>query len=400
MSFFEVIYVECSTFMKVYEMKLGKICFLIVCCNFYTTFANAEGLWDVYQSFKNSVNKKYGFDYSVDLSVLEQRTSPSGKNNAVQGYLYPSFAWTLNDDEKGTGVLNFAYTVIRYGRHNANDLANNSGFVTPINDYDDKDNEFNELYYTYQFGGKWNWLTLGVGQFPIYNFDGTDYDANQQVNFLNEALAQNASASYTQAGVGIYAEISPNEKWSFAFGGQDGTNVDAKSVRFNDLGEKHYTTFGSVSYTPMINRLGEMNVSVLLYNQPWTREQPQTTNGWSLNLSQNIGDKLSVFARVNETSGDMEEIRQSWVFGGVYNNPLGRNSLDQIGLAYAYNKLDEKAIGEKLEHKAEQVVEAYWAWGIGDVLTITPDVELYINPALNQKSDFGLAMSLRATVFF
>ena len=53
--------------------------------------------------------------------------------------------------------------------------------------FDDKDNEFNELYYTYQFGGKWNWLTLGVGQFPIYNFDGTDYDANQQVNFLNEA---------------------------------------------------------------------------------------------------------------------------------------------------------------------------------------------------------------------
>ena len=54
----------------------------------------------------------------------------------------------------------------------------------------DKTNEFNELYYTFQFGGKWNWLTVGVGQFPIYNFDGTDYDANQQVNFLNEALAK------------------------------------------------------------------------------------------------------------------------------------------------------------------------------------------------------------------
>jgi carbohydrate-selective porin OprB len=107
-----------------------------------------------------------------------------------------------------------------------------------------------------------------------------------------------------------------------------------------------------------------------------------------------------LFARINETSGDMEEIRQSWVFGGVYNNPLGRNELDQIGLAYAYNKLDEKAVGEKLKHKAEQVIEAYWAWGIGDMLTITPDVQLYINPALNQKSDYGFATSIRATVMF
>lgn len=381
-------------------MKYRKMFLFLMCCMLVSRDGFAGELSEKYNDFKNMLNKKYGFDYNIDLSILGQRTSPNGEYNAVQGYLYPSFMWTLVDGKYGTGVLNFAYTVIRYGNHNASDLANNSGFVTPINDYNDKTNEFNELYYTHQFAGKWNWLTMGVGQFPIYNFDGTDYDANQQVNFLNEALAQNASSSYTQAGVGLYAEISPNDEWSVVFGGQDGTNVDAQSVRFNDFGENHYTTFGSVSYTPNIKGVGDMEVSLLVYNQPWTKEQPQTTNGWSLNLSQNIGEKLSLFARVNETSGDMEEIRQSWVLGGVYNNPLERNNLDQIGVAYVYNKLDEKAVGEKLEHKAEQIIEMYWAWGIGDMLTITPDIEFYINPALNQKSDFGVATSLRATVFF
>jgi carbohydrate-selective porin OprB len=34
------------------------------------------------------------------------------------------------------------------------------------------------------------------------------------------------------------------------------------------------------------------------------------------------------------------------------------------------------------------------------MLTITPDVQLYINPALNQKSDYGFATGVRATVFF
>lgn len=355
---------------------------------------------DDYQSFKSELNKKYGFDYSIDVSLLGQRAAPNGKNNAVQAYIYPSFQWTVLDNHYGTGILNFAYTIIRYGNHNATDIGNNAGMVTPINDYPDKENEFNELYYTHQFSGKWNWLTLGLGQFPIYNFDGTTYNSNQQINFLNDALAQNASASYTQAGIGAYAQISPNSDWTFAFGGQDGTNVDATSVKFNNLNEEHYTTFGYMAYTPTIKGVGEAEYSVLVYNQPWTKEQRETTNGWSLNWSQNIGEKWGIFARLNETSGSVEEIRQSWVLGGVYNNPLNRNSLDQIGLAYAYNKIDEKAVGENLNHKAEQVIEAYWAWGVGDMLTITPDIQMYINPALNQKSDYGFATSIRATLMF
>ena len=381
-------------------MKINKFFLVLMWCLFITNTSNSGVLWDDYQQFKDNLNKRYGFDYSVDVSTLLQRTSPNGDNNAFQAYLYPNFSWTAFDNKYGIGVLNFAYTVIRYGNHDANDLANNSGFVTPINDYPDSENEFNELYFTYQLAGKYNWLTLGVGQFPIYNFDGTDYDANQQVNFLNESFSQNASASYTQAGLGIYAQMSPNDEWTFAFGGQDGTNVDAPSIRVNDLNENHYTTFGYVAYSPTIKGLGKTEISLLVYNQPWVREQQQTTNGWSLNLSQNIGEKLSLFARINETSGDVEEIRQSWVLGGVYNNPLNRNELDQIGLAFAYNKLDEKAVGENLQHKSEQIVEAFWTWGIGNYIAITPDVQLYINPALKQSSDYGFATSLRATVYF
>ncbi|MBP5699004.1 MAG: carbohydrate porin [Alphaproteobacteria bacterium] len=378
-------------------MKKNMMFVLVVLSLFGIEQAKAV---DDYQNFKNELMKKYDFDYSIDASLLGQRTSPNGENNAVQAYIYPSFQWTMLDNRYGTGTLNFAYTIIRYGNHNASDIGNNAGMVTPINDYPDKDNEFNELYYTHQMGGRWSWLTLGLGQFPIYNFDGTEYDANQQINFLNEALSQNASASYTQAGLGGYAQISPNEDWSFAFGGQNGTNIDAKSVRFNQLNEAHYTTFGYLAYTPTIKGLGEAEYSVLVYNQPWVKEQKETTNGWSLNWSQNVGEKWGFFARLNETSGSVEEIRQSWVLGGVYNNPLNRNSLDQIGLAYAYNKLDKKAVCEKLEHKAEQVIEAYWAWGIGDMLTITPDVQMYIHPALNRKSDYGFATSVRATVMF
>ena len=65
-----------------------------------------------------------------------------------------------------------------------------------------------------------------------------------------------------------------------------------------------------------------------------------------------------------------------------------------------YNKVDEKAVGEPIFHSAEQVIEAYWAWGISKWATLTPDFQFYIHPALNQKSDYGTTTSLRLTVFF
>ncbi len=358
----------------------------------------AKSLGTDYSMFKYWLNKNYGFDYGVTTTFMPQRGAPSGKYNAFQAYVYPYFTWTNFNNEYGTGALNFAYTLVRYGHHDAADVGNRMGVVSDINDYNDKTNEFDEFYYTWQFGGDWKWLTLGLGQFPIYNFDGSAYNSNQQVNFINYALSQNPSSTYPTAAVGAYVQATPKGDWSFALGAQDATNVDATSVRVNHLDDKHYTTFGQVQYAPT-NKLGDAQFSVLVYNQPAVKEQPQTTNGWSLNLSQNIGEKFNVFARVNGVSGHQDTIDQSWSGGMVWLNPLERNDLDQIGLAYAYNKVNETAVGEPLEHDAEQVVEAYWAWGFSKWATLTPDVQFYIHPALNQNSDYAEVFSLRLTLF-
>ncbi len=361
--------------------------------------AEAKSLGTDYSMFKYWLNKNYGIDYGIDVSIMPQRGAPSGKYNAVQTYIYPYLTWTNFKNEYGTGALNMAYNIIRYGNHDAADIGNRMGVVTDINDYNDNADEFVEFYYSWQLGGKWSWLTLNAGQFPIYNFDGSPYNSNQQVNFINYALSQNASSTYATSGVGAFVEIAPEKSdWSFAFGAQDASNVDAVSIQLNRLHDKHFTTFAQAQYAPT-NKLGDAEFSVLVYNQPAVKLQPQTTNGWSINLSQNIGKKWNIFGRVNGVSGHMDTIEQSWAAGVVWLNPLERNDLDQIGLAYAYNKINEEAVGEPLAHDAEQVVEAYWAWGISKWATITPDVQFYINPALNQKSDYGTAVSLRLTLF-
>ena len=377
---------------------MKKALLLTIATMFFVYGADARSLGTDYSMFKYWLNKNYGFDYGIDVTLMPQRGAPSGEYNAFQTYIYPYLTWTTFKNEYGTGQLNMAYTIVRYGNHDASDVASNMGVVSSINDYDDKTNEFNELYYTYQLGGDWDWLTLGLGQFPIYNWDGSNYNSNQQVNFINYALSQNPSSTYSIAGVGGFVTVAPNDEWSMTLGAQDASNVDGISVRVNDLNDGHFTSFGQVEWTPT-NRFGDFQASVLLYNQPGVKEQPQTTNGWSVNLSQNLGEKFNVFARVNGVSGHMDTIDQSWSGGLVWLNPLERNALDQIGFAYALNKINEEAVGEPLAHDTEHVLEAYWAVGFSKWMTITPDIQFYIHPALNQKSDYGTAVSLRLTLF-
>ena len=352
-----------------------------------------------YSAFKNHLNNNYGIQYDLDYSIMLQRGAPGGKYNAVQSYLSPSIAWTTFDNQYGTGILNIGYSSVFYGNSNAQDIQNRTGMVTPINDENDEEQEFNSLYYTYQLPHKYNWLTFGLGQYTLYNFDGTDYDNNQQVNFINYALSQNGSATYSDAGLGAYVQMTPGN-WLFAAGMQDASNIEAPSIRFDDLNDNHYTTFAQIGYNPHIKGLGDGQYSLMFYNQPAVSEQPQTTNGWSVNMQQNISEKIAMFGRINGVSGSMSCIKNSYVGGFVVNNPLERNSLDQIGLAYAYNNLDEDAVGASLSESGEHVVEAYWAWGISKWATLTPDIQFYVHPALNQKSDYGTVASLRLSVFF
>ena len=107
---------------------------------------------------------------------------------------------------------------------------------------------------------------------------------------------------------------------------------------------------------------------------------------------------MAVFARVNGTNKSLSSIKQSYVIGAVYNNPLNRNNLDQIGAAVAMNKLNRSVNGAG-SRSWENVLEGYIAVGVSNFMTITPDVQFYIHPALNQKSDYGTAVSLRLTLF-
>ena len=121
--------------------------------------------------------------------------------------------------------------------------------------------------------------------------------------------------------------------------------------------------------------------------------------GQNFLLDQNITDKIALFGRINGVGQSAEFAKQSYVLGAVYNNPFNRNQLDQIGLATAFNKLDKDVNGAGTR-AWENVVEGYYAFGVSNFLTLTPDIQFYINPGADPKRHTATAASLRATLMF
>ncbi len=355
-------------------------------------------LEQVYQQAEQQITDKLGLQAGLDISYTFQRVSPSGKQTAVQGIYYPYVTWTLFQDRKlGSGELNVNYNFIHYWGQQASVLQDRAHLVTPINDYDENQYFFSQLSYTHTLPGKWDWLSVTAGQFPLYNFDGTTYTDNQQTGLMNFALSQNASAAYPLASLGAYVQAQ-NDRWTVAAGYQDATNITGAQIHAKTAFDGKYTGFASVLWTPSF-RWGAGQYSLLYYYQPAVAEQDENVNGWSFNMQQNWGDKMALFGRANGSTGGAVPIKNSYVLGAAWLNPLGRNPQDAITLGVAYNRLSAQALGfPSVMRQSETVFELQWVWGIGKFITVTPDLQIYPKAASNPDQGVSTVVGLRTTV--
>lgn len=359
----------------------------------------SENIGQAYQNFKNNLQNKTGLTYSIDVSALGQRGAPNGEGTAWQTQYYGTANWDMfKSRDWGQGSAQIAYTAVRYWGKNANVIGDNIGVITPINDYTQNANYFDQLSYTHQMPNKLKGLSVTLGQFPMYNFDGTDYNSNQQINFINYALSQNGTSAYPTASLGGFATLTFNPEWSAIIGAQNANNVDGYTISTKQFGKGNFTSFASLSWTPTFYGLSGQ-YSVLFYNQPSVYGQAVQSKGWSINAQQNVTKDIALFLRANGTNKSLETAKQSYVLGGVWNNPCGRNALDQLGIAAAFNKLNTSVNGSGTR-AWENVFEAYYSVGLSDFLILTPDVQFYVNPGENPDSHTATVASIRATFMF
>jgi len=194
------------------------------------------------------------------------------------------------------------------------------------------------------------------------------------------------------------SQISPVTGVSVAAGFQDANNVAGKTIQFNTFGDGQYTWFGYGQWNPQFRCLGSSQFSLLYYRSPSVPAQP-STSGWSFNGVQNLNDTWGLFLRANGASGYTTPIQTSIAGGGVWNNPLKRDRLDQIGIGIAWDQAAPPPANPP-DARDEWVVEAYWAWTFFKGFQITPDLQFYVHPALNPGQGNARVFSLRGLVLF
>ena len=354
--------------------------------------------WREHVKLKQMLQDKLGLQVGADISYTLQRGAPSGKQTAIQGIYYPYLTWTLfKDTSLGSGQVDFNYNLIRYWGTSATTVQNRVKTAVAFNDYSANQEIFSQLTYTHTLPGELDWLSVTLGQFPLYNFDGTEYISNQQTALMNYSLAQNASSAYPSASLGAYVQAQRGA-WTVSAGYQDATNISGAQLRVKDAFRGAYTGFGSVQWAPeFAGNPGQYGV--LYYYQPSVAGQEENVNGWSVNMQQNMGEKLAFFGRANGSSGRAVPVKLSYATGAAWLNPLERNEQDAIIIGAAYNRLSKKGMNyPPYMRSGEVVLEAQWVWGIGKFITVTPDVQFYPRAASNPDKEFVTVAGLRTTI--
>lgn len=353
-----------------------------------------------YSDFKDALNTKIGLRFGFDISFTFQYAEPGGKSLSAQGIYYPYVSWNLFDSENaGAGRIDFNYNLARYWGIEALKLEQRVGVATAINDYDTDSEIFYQLSYSHTMPGALNWLSLTLGQFPISSFDGTAYTANQQTGLINYSMSQNATSSYPSASLGAYLQADVYENVRIAGGYQDAKNVHGEKIEFSEAFDGKYTAFTSVIFDPSFGSV-DGSYGILFYYMPSVELRKGDNWGWSLNAQQNINKKIAVFGRLNGSTCEELQIKQSYVLGMSFLNPLNRNSLDVITTAAAYNLLNKEAFDNDPVMTAETVLETQWVWGISKWFTLTPDVQLYPKAGLDSSKKWVTVASIRTTIMF
>jgi porin len=347
-----------------------------------------------YADLKTRMEDEHGLTWSFSLSYRQRWVSPNDIGTSSQTLFWPTVNWDIFDSETyGSGSFQFLY----YGeRRSGSSIKLSRGSHTLSAELPDYQNRFSQITYTHTLPGEK--LALAVGQYSFFNFDSSEFMADQQLNFVNNIFSANGSATYPSTGLGAYLQFNATKNLQFLAGGQSFNADDPAKRPSNGLGNNPNAWLGYVQWTPSFKGLGDAQYSLTLYQVESTSEQPQS-RGWSINAVQHLNDQWAVFGRLNASSDDGGGNKRSYGAGLAMNNPLGRDQADQIGIAFGSLEQTKPLSFQTLKH-TQNTLEAYWNWSLIDGLLLTPDAQYIRNPAFAPNSDSAWIVSLRTTLVF
>jgi porin len=360
-----------------------------------------DPLYDQYLAWKEQLQYQYNIEYSLQLSLLPQWAASRGGAPVFDFVWTPSLTWKpFADTAFGSGTFTFyAQQNQNWSSANTSKMQSGLGLLTPASDWGIDTTDYAQLTYTHTLPGAWRWLSLTIGQYSFSLYDGNQYAGDGQANFVNYALAQNATQTYGSAGLGAYLEAAaPARSLVFAGGFQDAADPTGSTITAHGIAAGKLAYFLAARWTPGF--LAGGSYRLLWYAEPAVPEgELPASHGLSFSAVQNLDPQWGLFLRANAATGLASPIANSVAWGVERNDPFHRDPLDQIGVGIARSQTNITAVAAPARN-AEWIAEAYYNYTVFKGLRLTPDIQLYFAPALAPASGPIAIFTLRATATF
>jgi porin len=354
-----------------------------------------------YFDFKEKVKKNYGLAFGLDYNALFQAATASpGDDTAASGALRFFGRWTLLGRGSGnTGTL--IYKVENRHRLGTDiapqDLGSEVGYagLTAV-PFSDMGWALTNLFWEQQ-------LLNGRLAFVAGVVDSTDYVDTYSLldswtDFNNLAFTTNPTIPAPNQGLGAAVSAMITDNYYVLVGladaNGDPTNPgDSFSSFFDDAEYFSHLEVGWIQSRK--NRFTD-SVHLTVWHAD-ARVEAQLSSGWGMAFSWNrlFENTWEPFVRAGYSDGGGALWNSSVSIGLGYHT---REKNDLVALGLSWGRPSEEIFGPGLND--QYTAELFYRLKLSNIITITPDVQLLVDPALNPDEDVIAIFGIRARLSF
>lgn len=355
-----------------------------------------------YDDFKAWVNDKMGLQFGGDYNVLLQDASRSPGEGTAAGGVFRFFGqWDLvNRDAKNTGTL--VYKVENRHRLGTDmapqQLAGEIGYAgLTAQTFSNAGWSLTNFYWRQELlDGK---LGFVLGQLDVTDYVDVYGLLNPWTDFSNLVFGNGPTIPAPGQGLGAAAAfIFPKNIYVLAgLADANGDPTDPWEGVNTFLGDREFFKHVELGWFSSYESRYENNIHLTGW-QADERKDPGVPNGWGVAFSFNhlIADVWLPFVRLGYSDGGGGTILDRSITMGF--GRYMRQKSDMVGVGLNWGRPSEETFGPDLRN--QYTAELYYRLHLLPHLTITPDVQFVVNPALNPTDDQIWVFGLRARLDF
>jgi len=353
-----------------------------------------SGFLDPWYSFKNQIREQTGFDFSFDYATLYQTADASltGNDDAFSSVFRIYGKWEVlgrGTDDTGSIVWKVESRDKLGGVVTPGALGGNLGYLGVTGASFSDAGWFLAPLYWEQFlcDGR---VGIVAGRLDSLDFVDISGYSGQWRRFQNGSLLVNSTIPYPDLGLGAGAGFKFGDDWVAGATVHDANGTGSEFKFLVDGAEFFKQAY--LSWSPdraqRLDRAAHLTV--------WHADERTGSgieDGWGVAFSANwmLDSGLMPFVRAGWADGEASRADATVVAGLLYRPESG---IGEFGSALGWESLSGFGLGD------QKAAEVFFRWDVTRNFSLTPSIQVLIDPALNQSDDVIILGGVRARVSF